>query len=56
MASMKNFDVNVTFGGRSRITRKPRGDQKMMIIGFGVLIIFLGLVGRSAPAGSHCCS
>jgi hypothetical protein len=26
----------------------------MMIIAFGELIIFLGLVGLSAPGGSHC--
>jgi hypothetical protein len=56
MASTKNSDVNVTFGRRAWITGKPRGDQKMMIIAFGELIIFLGLVGLSAPVGSHCCS
>jgi hypothetical protein len=55
MASTKNSDVDVTFGGRAWITRKPRGDQKMMIITSGELIIFLGLVDLSAPGGSHCC-
>jgi hypothetical protein len=54
MASTKNSDVNVTFGSRSWITANPRGDQKMMIITFGELIIFLSLVGFSAPGGSHC--
>jgi hypothetical protein len=28
----------------------------MIIIAFGELIIFLGLVGPSAPGGSHCLS
>jgi hypothetical protein len=55
MASTKNSDVNVTFGGTAYITRKLRGDQKIMIIAFGELIIFFGLVGLSAPGGSHCC-
>jgi hypothetical protein len=56
MESTKNSDVNITFGGRAWITGKPRGDQKMTIITFGELVIFLDLVGRSAPGGSHCCS
>jgi hypothetical protein len=34
----------------------PRRDQKIMIIAFGELIIFLGIAGLSAPGGSHCCS
>jgi hypothetical protein len=55
-ASTKNFDVNATYGGKACITGKPRGDQKMMIIAFGEQIIFLGLVGLSAPGRSHCCS
>jgi hypothetical protein len=55
MASTKNSDVNATFGGRVWITGKPRSDQKMMIIAFAELIIFLDLVGFSAPGGSHCC-
>jgi hypothetical protein len=37
------------------ITEKPREDQKMMIA-FRELIIFFGLVGLSAPGGSHYCS
>jgi hypothetical protein len=56
MTSTKNFDVNVTFGGGTWITGKATGDQKMIIIGFGELIIFLALVGLSALGGSHCCS
>jgi hypothetical protein len=48
--------VNVTFGGNAWITWKPRGDQNTTIIAFGELIIFLGLVGLSAPVGSHYCS
>jgi hypothetical protein len=40
----------VTFSGRAWITKKPRGDQKMMIIAFGELSIFLGLVGLSSRA------
>jgi hypothetical protein len=55
MLSTKNFLVNVIFGGKAWITGKPRGDQNMTIIAFGELIIFLGLVGLSAPAGRHCC-
>jgi hypothetical protein len=55
MASTKNSDVNITFGDRTCITEKPRGDQKMMTIAFGELIFF-GLVGLSAPGGSHYCS
>jgi hypothetical protein len=35
MVSMKNSDVDITFGGRVWITGKPRGDQKMTIIAFG---------------------
>jgi hypothetical protein len=54
--SMKNSDMNVTFGGKAWITGKPRGDQKMIIIVFRWLIILLGLVGLSTPGGSHCCS
>jgi hypothetical protein len=45
-----------TFGDRTWITGKPKGDQKIMIITFGELIIFRGLVGLSAPGGTHCCS
>jgi hypothetical protein len=56
MTSTKNFDVNITFDGRDWITGKPRGDQKMIIISFAELLIFLGLVGLSAPGGSYCCS
>jgi hypothetical protein len=56
MTSTKNYDLNVTFGDRSWIRGKPRGDQKMLIIAFGELIIFLGLVSFSALGGSHCCS
>jgi hypothetical protein len=52
----KNFDMAVTFGDKAWIMGKLRGDQKMMIIAFGGLIIFFGLVGLSAPGGSHCCS
>jgi hypothetical protein len=40
--------VNVTFGRKAWITGKRRGGQKMMIIAFGELIFFLGLVGLSA--------
>jgi hypothetical protein len=56
MASTDNSYVNVTSGERAWVTGKPRGDRKMMILAFGELIIFLGLVGFSAPGGSHCCS
>jgi hypothetical protein len=49
----KNSDVNVTLGGRAWITGKLRGEQKMIIIAFGELIVFLGLVGLSALGGSH---
>jgi hypothetical protein len=56
MASTKHSDVNITFGSRVWITEKPTGDQKVMIITFGELIIFFGLAGLSAPGGSHCCS
>jgi hypothetical protein len=56
MAATKNFDVNVTCGGRTWITGKPRGDQNLMIIAFGELMIFLGLVDLSAQGGNHCCS
>jgi hypothetical protein len=56
MASTKNSDVNVTFGERAWITGKPRGHQTMMVIAFGELIIFLGLVGLGPPGGSYCCS
>jgi hypothetical protein len=56
MPSTKNFDVNVTFSYRAWIAMKLRGDQKMMIIAFGELIIFLGLVTLAPPGGSHCCS
>jgi hypothetical protein len=55
MASTKNFDVSVTKGGKTGITGKPRGHQSLTIIAFGELMIFLGLVGLSAPDGSHCC-
>jgi hypothetical protein len=55
MLSAKNFTVNVIFDGEAWITGKPRSDQKT-IITFGELIIFLGLVGLSAPAGSHYCT
>jgi hypothetical protein len=56
MASMKNSDMNATFGDRAWSTGKPRGGQKMIIIAFGELIIFLDLVGLSEPSGSHCSS
>jgi hypothetical protein len=56
IVSTKNSAVNVSFGGKARITAKPRGDQTITIIAFGELVIFLGLVGLSAPTGSHCCS
>jgi hypothetical protein len=56
MLSMKNFAVNIIFGGKAWIRGKPRDDQNMTIIAFGGLIFFLGLVGLSALAGSHGCS
>jgi hypothetical protein len=56
MASAKNSDVNATFGNAAWITEKPRDDQKMMISAFGELILFLVLVGLSAPGGRHCYS
>jgi hypothetical protein len=53
---MKISDVNLAFGGRAWITGKPRGDQKTTIIASRELINCLGLVGLSAPDGSHCYS
>jgi hypothetical protein len=52
-ASAKNSDMNASFSSRPWITKNPRGDQKMMIMAFGELIIFLGLVNLSAPGGIH---
>jgi hypothetical protein len=44
MLPTKNFTLNVTFGGKTWITGKPRGGQNTMIIAFGEVIVFLGLV------------
>jgi hypothetical protein len=52
----EEFRYECYFGDRAWITRKTRGDQKMLIIAFGEMIIFLGLADLSAPGGSHCCS
>jgi hypothetical protein len=56
MSLAKNRAVNGTFGGKVRITGKPRGGQNRTIIPFGDMIILLDLVDFSVSARSHCCS
>jgi hypothetical protein len=53
MLSAINLEASVMSGRKAWIKGKPRGDQNLTAIAFGELTILFGLVGLSAPAGSH---